>query len=59
MARWTVSDGDQSMVIESDGPRVVIEIPPNARFVTTSVDVVRDVRTKLGFAIGDGTECAP
>jgi len=56
MARWTVSDGDQVMVIESDWPRVVIEIPPHARFVTENPDVIRDLRTKLGLALGSSEE---
>lgn len=53
MARWTVADGDHVMVIEStDSGLVSVDIPSGPPFVA-GADGIRDVRTKLGLAIGD------
>lgn len=53
MARWTVVDGDQTLVIESIDGQVSIEIQPGPYFVTDDHDRIRDLRTKLGMAIGE------
>jgi hypothetical protein len=51
MARWTVTNGDQVMVIEStDQGLVSVDIPSGSPFVG-GADHIRDVRTKLGLAI--------
>lgn len=52
MARWTVLDGDQVMVIESTKGVVSVDIPSGAPFVT-GPEGIRDMRSKLGLAIGD------
>jgi hypothetical protein len=53
MARWTVVDGDNVMVIEStDRGLVSVDVPSGLPFLA-GIDGVRDVRTKLGLAIGD------
>ena len=53
MARWTVTDGYQEIVIESAQPALVsVDIPTGGPFIT-GADGIRDLRTKLGLAIGD------
>lgn len=53
MARWTVINGDHVMVIESTNKGLVsIDIPSGLPFLGDA-DEIRDVRTKLGLAIGD------
>lgn len=51
MARWTVQDGDQLMVIETAGDQVTVDIPSGPPFVTGR-DGARDIRVKLGLAMG-------
>jgi hypothetical protein len=52
MVGWTVVNGEQVMVIEStDKGLVSIGIPSGTPFVA-GVAGIRDVRTKLGLAIG-------
>src|SRR4051812_6485540 len=53
MARWTVTDGYQEIVIESVQPALVsVDIPTGGPFIT-GAEGIRDLRTKLGLAIGD------
>lgn len=53
MARWTVVDGEQELVIESAGPGLVsLDIPTGSPFVTDA-DHLKDIRAKLSLAIGD------
>lgn len=53
MARWTVVRGDQVMVIESTEEGLVsVDIPSGSPFVT-SPEGIRDMRSKLGLAIGE------
>lgn len=52
MVRWTVQDGDQDMVIEARGDRIIVDIPSGLPF-TTDADGIRDMRRKLGLAIGE------
>jgi hypothetical protein len=53
MARWTVLHGDQVMVIEStDEGLVSVAIPSGSPFVTDP-EGIRDMRSKLGLAIGE------
>jgi hypothetical protein len=49
--RWTVTSEDQVMVIESRVGRVSVDIPTGAPFVGET-HTIRDMRTKLGLAIG-------
>jgi len=52
MARWTVADGDQVFVIESTPGEVSLEIQPGPGFITNA-EKIRELRTKLGAAIGE------
>lgn len=52
MARWTVQDGDQVMVIQGVGGRVIIDLDLRTSF-NGSVAAIRDMRRKLGLAIGE------
>jgi hypothetical protein len=53
MARWTVLHGDQVMVIEATGEGLVsVDIPSRTPFVTDP-EGIRDMRSKLGLAIGE------
>lgn len=52
MARWTVEDGEQQLVIESEKGLISLGSPDGAVF-TSGPDVMRDVRSKLGLAIAD------
>lgn len=56
MARWTVQDGELVTVIEVSSGQVIVEIEGN-RF-TYSPDGVRDLRRKLGFAVGEADQPA-
>ena len=53
MARWTVEDGDQQLVIESTEDGRVSLGGPDGPLFTGRPDVMRDVRSKLGLAIAD------
>lgn len=53
MARWTVVVGDQLMVIETTQTGLVsVDVPTGTPFVA-DVEGIRDMRSKLGLAIGD------
>lgn len=53
MGRWTIASDGQVMVVESSITGLVsVDIPSGTPFVA-GVDGIRDVRTKLGLAIGD------
>lgn len=52
MARWIVVDGEQVVIIESTAAGVIsVDIPSGPPFVTDR-DGARDMRRKLGLAIG-------
>lgn len=53
MSRWTVASGDHVVVIEStDDGLVSVDIPSGPPF-TAGAEGIRDLRTKLGLALGD------
>jgi len=54
MARWTVTEGQQRVDVESiePGGLVSLDIPTGGPFIATA-DTIRDLRTKLGLAIGE------
>lgn len=52
MARWTVVDGDQELVIEArDGGRFSLQVVSGAEFVTGAAGL-KDLHRKVSIAIG-------
>lgn len=54
MARWTVSVGDDVIVIERTADGVVVIDIPSHRPVPADRAAVQDLRLKLGAALVDG-----
>ena len=54
MAKWTIGEGDDELIIEANGRRVTLSIPSGKPIVTDPMTAA-DIRTKLGAAIGVAT----